>query len=86
MTAPREQPATNIRRPDAGVSIDVDKLKRLRLERAWSRSELARRAGVTPDTVAKWERGHRRPKPDALGQLAAALDVEPAELLPEQKK
>jgi transcriptional regulator with XRE-family HTH domain len=44
--------------------------------------ELAQRAGVSPDTVVRWEGGKgTRPHPGALTKLAWALGVRPADLL-----
>jgi transcriptional regulator with XRE-family HTH domain len=72
---------TEIRRPASGITIDTERLTRLRNEKAWTREELGTRAGVSPATVAKWENGKRRPKPAHLGQLCRALGCEPADLL-----
>ena len=45
----------------------------------------ARAAGVSPDTVVRWEaeRG-QRPHPSALSKIAGALGTEPAALLEDQ--
>lgn len=38
------------------------RIKQARLERGWSRSELAKRIGVSLTAIAKWERGESEPK------------------------
>jgi transcriptional regulator with XRE-family HTH domain len=63
---------------------DVVKLTRLRAIRerkALSQRELAAKAGVSPVTVARIETGQDEPYPSTVRKLAAALGVEPAELM-----
>ncbi|MBD8870410.1 helix-turn-helix domain-containing protein [Nocardioides donggukensis] len=43
--------------------------------------ELARRVGVSPNTVGRWERGECLPQADRLPALAGALRRQPRELL-----
>jgi transcriptional regulator with XRE-family HTH domain len=50
-------------------------LKRRRLERAISLSELARRAGVSKATLSSIERGRGNPSVDTVWALAQALNV-----------
>jgi transcriptional regulator with XRE-family HTH domain len=50
-------------------------LKRRRLERAISLSELARRAGVSKATLSSLERGSGNPSVDTVWALAKALNV-----------
>jgi transcriptional regulator with XRE-family HTH domain len=50
-------------------------LKRRRLERAISLSELARRAGVSKATLSSLERGTGNPSVDTVWALAKALNV-----------
>jgi transcriptional regulator with XRE-family HTH domain len=50
-------------------------LKRRRLERAISLSELARRAGVSKATLSSMERGRGNPSVDTVWALAQALNV-----------
>ena len=50
-------------------------LKRRRLERAISLSELARRAGVSKATLSSLERGTGNPSVDTVWALANALNV-----------
>jgi transcriptional regulator with XRE-family HTH domain len=62
--------------------VDEDKLKRLRLNEGLTQIELAGRAGVSPDTVVRWENGRgQNPHPSALRKLAVALGVRPGDLL-----
>ena len=46
-----------------------------------SRAELARNAGVTPDTVEIWETGERAPRANRLTTLGGVLGVSAAWLL-----
>jgi transcriptional regulator with XRE-family HTH domain len=55
-------------------------LKRRRLERAISLSELARRAGVSKATLSSLERGNGNPSVDTVWALAKALNVPFGEL------
>lgn len=54
--------------------------RRIRL--GWSQAELARRAGFTTGYVSEIERGLRVPSLQALFDLAGALKVAPAALVP----
>jgi transcriptional regulator with XRE-family HTH domain len=66
----------------AVVGVDKNKLRRLRLGAGLTQIQLAERAGVSPDTVVRWEGGKGgRPHPGALSKLARALGVTPADLL-----
>ena len=54
-----------------------EKLKRLRKERRWFQTDLAKAVGVTPTAVNRWEKGSRQPDPIAcikLGKLAGPPD------------
>lgn len=46
----------------------------------WSQTKLARMISVHQGTLSRWEAGVRRPDPEYLARLAAALGVPPAEL------
>lgn len=52
----------------------------LRLQRGWSQSELARRAGLTYAMVSTYERGAKAPTLSSLGKLLDALGAYPGEL------
>lgn len=46
-----------------------------------SQRDLAKKAGISTNTVNKVEKGNQRPTPMTLRKLAAALGVEPVALL-----
>ena len=58
-----------------------EQLKKLRTLRALTQAEVAERAGVTTATVARVERNEIEPRMTTLRKLAAALEVDPAELV-----
>jgi transcriptional regulator with XRE-family HTH domain len=58
-----------------------DNLKRLRTLRALTQVELAEKAHVTPATVVRIERNQAEPHMSTIRKLAAALGVDPAELV-----
>jgi transcriptional regulator with XRE-family HTH domain len=57
-----------------------DQLRAYRLAAGLTPTELARRAGVLPTTVAYDEEGRARPRPATLARLAAALGAPLADL------
>lgn len=59
----------------------ASRVRDLRLERAWSQPELARRSSLSNAMVSMVERGERTPSLEALASLANALEVDPAILL-----
>ena len=61
----------------------MKRLTQLRLERGWSKSELARRAGLNQTTVSAIENGRLVPYEVQLAKLSAALDVVPESLCEE---
>lgn len=62
------------------VVLIGDRLKALRVEQALTQEELAKKAGVAPNTVARLERNETEPHMSTARKLAAALDVEPRQL------
>ncbi len=58
-----------------------EQLKNLRTLRALTQAEVAERAGLTTATVARVERNEIEPRMTTLRKLAAALEVDPAELV-----
>ncbi len=52
-----------------------------RTESALTQEELAANAGLTTAAVARIERNEANPRPSTLRKLAAALEVDPAELV-----
>jgi transcriptional regulator with XRE-family HTH domain len=63
------------------VQLFGNNVRRLRTAKGLSQEELALEAGMKRSYVSDLERGTRNPTVKALGRLAAALDVDPAELL-----
>jgi len=57
-----------------------DRLKALRIEQALTQKELAEKAGVTRNTVARLERCENEPHMPTVRKIAAALGVHPREL------
>jgi transcriptional regulator with XRE-family HTH domain len=56
------------------------RLKALRIEAALTQAELADKAGVAPNTVARLERDEAEPHMTTARKLASALGVQPREL------
>lgn len=63
------------------MATSGEKIERIRMAREWSRTELARRAGVHEDDLARIENGGRRPSASTLSAIAKALGVSFAGLL-----
>jgi transcriptional regulator with XRE-family HTH domain len=63
--------------------------RRLRTEREGrnlSQQDLASRLGVAPNTVSRWETGIYKPKLDDLDRIAAALDLDVSQLIPQNSR
>lgn len=58
----------------------ADRLILERARRDWSQEDLARKAGVSPATVAKVEKGRGGTRARTLYKIATALGVDAAEL------
>ena len=56
-------------------------LRETRLRRALTQAELAEKAGTTEATVNRLENGLQAPRVSTLRKVAAALGVEPADLI-----
>lgn len=64
------------------VEVDADKLRKLRERKMLSLRELADQSGVAHNTVWRIEAGRRqRTHPRTIRKLAAALGVDPRDLL-----
>lgn len=58
------------------------RLRQMLVERQWSQSDLARKAGVTRDAVSTYCRADSFPGEKNLAKIARALNVSPDQLLP----
>jgi transcriptional regulator with XRE-family HTH domain len=58
-----------------------DRLRDLRVRRALTQEELANKADVGTNTVARLERNETEPHMSTLRKLARALNVDPSELI-----
>lgn len=63
-----------------------DALKNARVGAGMTQAELARRLGVTPQTVSQYERGRINPKFETLKRIADAMDVSVDSLLDESMR
>lgn len=52
------------------------------VDRGWSQSDLGRAAGVSRDSISRYVTGKNLPDLPQLKRIAEALDMEPADLLP----
>ncbi len=59
----------------------MDKLRELRRLRVLTLRELEEVSGVSYNTIWRLENGYREARPSTIRRLAAALEVEPAELV-----
>ena len=59
----------------------MNKLRELRRLRVLTLRELEEESGVSYNTIWRLENGHRQARPSTIRKLAAALAVEPAELV-----
>jgi transcriptional regulator with XRE-family HTH domain len=65
---------------ETGV-VQLVRLKLLRIRKALTQTELAEQAGVSRQTIVRLESGLQEPYPPTIRKIAAALGVEPAELM-----
>jgi transcriptional regulator with XRE-family HTH domain len=63
------------------VWVNSGRLKRLRVERAFTLRALGQVSGVSYDTINKLELGRRPAHASTVRKLAEALNVEPKELM-----
>lgn len=59
-----------------------DRVRKLRVQRGYSQEELAHRARLHRTQISLVERGQRSVRLDTIMQLAVALGVQPAVLMP----
>jgi len=57
-----------------------DRLKALRIEYAFTQEELADKAGVATNTIARLERDESEPHMSTVRKIAQALGIHPREL------
>jgi transcriptional regulator with XRE-family HTH domain len=65
------------------ATVTDGKLKEIREERGMSKSELARRAGTTYQTILNIEQGSNSPRFSVMVKIARALGVSLDELAPD---
>lgn len=65
------------------LSKTVNRIKEFRQKRHLTQSKLAEALGVTQGAIQHWENGTREPTLKILKEVAAALDTEPVNLLPQ---
>jgi len=69
--------------PKSAIPISFGfELLKARTARRWTQARLASAAGLTRETIARLENGHRRPEADTVFRLRAALELEPYALIP----
>jgi transcriptional regulator with XRE-family HTH domain len=68
----------------SSVKPDGDKIERLRSGRGWTVEDLARKAGCVPKSIYNAEQG-KNIRRTTLAEIAAALKVEPSDLLAERQ-
>lgn len=59
----------------------MNALKKMRLKRRLSQEDIAKKMGVTPATVCRWENGEFLPRADKLIALAKVLKCSASALL-----
>lgn len=59
----------------------MNALKKIRLKRRLSQEDIAKKMGVTPATVCRWENGEFLPRADKLIALAKVLKCSVSALL-----
>lgn len=59
----------------------MNALKKMRLKRRLSQDDIAKKMGVTPATVCRWENGEFLPRADKLIALAKILKCSVSALL-----
>lgn len=65
------------------VAIDMLKVKEMTYRKLWTWADLAKQAGITQPTIYALQAGRRKASQRTLFKLAAALDVDPSEIIKE---
>lgn len=63
------------------VFPDMGKVKQTMYQKGWSWSELARRSGLSQNTLFALQSKRRKASERTMYKLAAALDVSPADIV-----
>lgn len=63
------------------MKLNLTKLKLAMATKCLSNKGLAERIDIPYPTLTPYLNGAREPKPELLGKIAKALDVDPAELI-----
>jgi len=63
------------------MEVNVAKLRELRRRRVLTLRELEQESGVSYNTIWRLENGYTAARPSTIRKLAAALGVEPEELI-----
>lgn len=63
------------------VVIDMPKVKEMTYRKLWTWAELAKKAGITQPTIFALQSGRRKASIRTAYKIAAALDVEPSEII-----
>lgn len=63
------------------MEVDVEKLKTLREQRVMSIGDLSDKSGIHRNTISRMENGRGKAYTSTIRKLAAALGVEPRELV-----
>jgi transcriptional regulator with XRE-family HTH domain len=67
------------------VKVNGQKLRRLRSRRVWLIGDLADKSGVHRNIISKIENGKGGAHPETIRKLAAALEVDPSELVSDEE-
>lgn len=65
------------------MEVDVEKVRKLRERKVMAIGDLAEKANVGRNTISRIEHGHPA-RPSTLRKIAAALGVEPEELVKQE--
>ncbi len=63
------------------MEVNVERLRVLRRMRVLTLRELEEESGVSYNTIWRLENGYRQARPSTIRKLAAALGVDPGELV-----
>lgn len=58
-----------------------ERIKAARERKVWGQAELARMAGISPNTLYRIEAGTHTPRPVTIRRIAEVLGIEPGELV-----